>query len=118
MTHQGDVAPDECIHGMLVGTCAYCSGSWRREQDELEEDQRQMFIRMARARNAHPSARAPQGGKNPALYDQRFAPRRDDQRGGQTYVDPGSQPAPRPFPRTRPGALLIAVPRPDHGKRR
>lgn len=46
-----ELSDGECVHGMLPGTCAYCSGSWRREQDALARETRSMLARMAGKRD-------------------------------------------------------------------
>lgn len=39
---------DECCHLLPPGQCAYCSGSWRREQEALAREQRAMLARIAK----------------------------------------------------------------------
>lgn len=46
----------DCRHGMLPGTCAYCSGSYRREQDAIAREQRMMIARVNGARAAADAA--------------------------------------------------------------
>lgn len=41
---------DECIHGLTPVTCAYCTGSWRREQEQLQREQRMMLGRINKQR--------------------------------------------------------------------
>lgn len=43
---------DECVHLLPPGQCAYCSGSWAREQRQLAREQAEMLRRIAKKREA------------------------------------------------------------------
>jgi hypothetical protein len=39
---------EDCVHLLPPGQCAYCSGSWRRERDQLAAEQRQIIAAVLR----------------------------------------------------------------------
>jgi biotin synthase-like enzyme len=59
---------EECCHLLPPGQCAYCSGSWRREQNELAAETRRIVTAMAKkaARDAGAGTRKRGGWTTPA----------------------------------------------------
>ena len=43
---------EECCHLLPPGQCAYCSGSWRREQNAIAREQASIAYLVSRKQNA------------------------------------------------------------------
>lgn len=47
-----DESEEECCHLLPPGQCAYCSGSWRREQEALAAETRQIVRAVMKKQDA------------------------------------------------------------------